>query len=201
MRLDNLPSPLEIDWLLQPDNITVLESRLRKHVGTRIFTEILSSHRVPLLHLRARRLLADSNVFIRDKASLCDPQGYLLSITRQDSRKALLRLLLAEHGLRCEMGRRDGGSRACRLCAHDSESEMHVMFFCTGNPSLVETRVWLESVRAQDFPSLSSHVGLQSEEAAVVVWDSWLQDRAATRGFWPIVARACFRVLAVFDEL
>jgi len=201
MNLPSLPSPIELDWLLASPNIGLTDEAIRSCTGLSVYKEVLSCSKVPLLHLRARRMIASPESFVREGSSLNDPQPYLFSISSTSLRKALLRFLFNEHRLRCELGVWDGGSRHCRLCGNPVESEVHALFICKGSPALLDARRWLEDVRRVDFPTLPSHFGLTSETSALTVLDIWLSNASGACAFWPALAKLCLIVLSIFDNL
>lgn len=194
--------PIGIDWIILPDNISLVESSVRLAVARRIFNDVLQCPRVPLLHTRARRLL-HSNSFSTDGASISKTQGYVVALNSPTGRKSLFRILLAEHGLRCEMGRREGpgASRHCRLCGSTSESEIHALFFCQGSPALRDVRAWLEDIRRREFPTMASHLGIGDDTAAFLLLDNWLaNDSNDARRFRPLVAKLARTVLSCYEH-
>jgi hypothetical protein len=201
MKIRSLPSPLELDWLLAQPNIALIEAAVRRHAGLSVYEEVLGCSKVPLLHLRARRMISSPESFVREGSSINEPQPYLFSISSTSLRKPMLRFLLNEHRLRCELGVWDGGSRHCRLCGSPIESEIHALFICEGSPALLDARKWLEDVRRKDFPTLPSHFGLTHEASALTVLDLWLSNVTGARTFWPALAKLCLVVLSIFDNL
>jgi hypothetical protein len=115
-----VPAPPSIDWLILPDNITKVERAIHKSIALHTYNRVLSCCRVPLLHFRAERLITSTLVSPdMEGSTLNDPHRFLVEQGTPSLCHALLRLLLAEHGLRCETGRRKGEQdRHCRLCGH-----------------------------------------------------------------------------------
>jgi len=155
-----------LDFLLSIDNITGIEDSIRRQSILSVHKEVSECKRVPLLLPRSLRFLQvamDGASPLPDAgAAMHEPFTYLIHVKAPKSRIALTQLRLAEHGLRCEMGRREGkpreGGRNCRLCGDGMETEMHVVFFCQGDASFQGIRAKVERVRAEEFGFLPSAI-------------------------------------------
>ncbi|RXW25114.1 hypothetical protein EST38_g743 [Candolleomyces aberdarensis] len=131
----------------------------------------LETSRLPLLHGYDRGLIPD------DFDSVLKLRKYFKTVTAPAHRKALTRLLFANHTLAVEQFRRvkkaDGrkfetNERPCRSCGDPTETEVHALFVCDGSDRVDGFKETVDSTRCKVDPIISIHFILEHDDLAPV---------------------------------
>jgi hypothetical protein len=165
---------------------------------------ILGTVRVPLLVPRAQRLLERAST----RRGACEitpmkmvPAAYLMHVSHPPHRTALLRMMIAEHGLAIELGRRGDPKcprelRLCRMCGNSIEDEVHVLWECEGDVRLAGAREeWLEVLRLEH-PRLNPPRVVDSRG----VWLTWFEKWVGAKEVVPRLAKMVYQILTVVES-
>ena len=166
-KLPNFPVITDITQMESSGGIAALVDEVHDSCANHLHKQLQSS-RLPLFNDPYRPLNpADPKAFLRKKQ-------YLRTIFVPAHRRAVSKLLTADHGLAIEqyrrIRRRDGSTipvdeRTCRYCEAPTESEIHALFLCPGEegfPDVVRRRQQFYTDISRIFPSFSVERCLRS---------------------------------------
>ncbi len=131
------PVQFDIELMETTEGIERLIKEVERSSARRLYDE-LSSSRFPPLNPAARGVRPD------DLDSVCRMWKYLRTVVVSAHRRALTRLLCADHPFAVEQLRRKTyvprDCRPCRYCDAETETEIHVLLECGGLDDLVVRR-------------------------------------------------------------
>ena len=178
----------------QQGDIDILVRSVRKCANDWLDNEIVSSVRLYLLHGRLEPF--EDGPPRKIIFYFC----HYLEVPNQKHRRALTRLLLADHPLAVEQLRRGSRyhpvvprhSRLCRLCNGNIETPEHILLLCGASPALLDLRhKFLVSLQSQGI-----HTPVPTWSNAVSVLQGILCNRSSIN----LLAKFVYDALAVVEK-